>query len=61
MIFRSLLIEFQRFYPELLDSCFVVNTPMFFEDYWESEIKPHIAPQTAEKVFITGESSHKGL
>lgn len=34
---------------------------MFFEGFWESEIKPHINPKTAAKVIITGENSHKGL
>lgn len=61
MIFRSLLIEFQRYYPEILDSCYFVNTPMFFEGFWESEIKPHIDAKTAAKVIITGENSHKTL
>jgi len=55
------LIEFQAYYPELIDKCFIVNTPMFFEDYWEGEIKPHISPRTVSKVIITGESTHKEL
>lgn len=61
MIFRSLLIEFQGYYPELLDSCFVLNTPMFFEGFFESEIKPHLSPKTVSKIFITGENVHKNL
>jgi len=61
MIFKSLLIEFQHFYPELVHRCFVVNTPMFFESFFESEIKPFLAAKTAVKVFITGENTHKGL
>ena len=61
MIFRSLLIEFQHFYPEMLDSCYFVNTPMFFQDYFESEIKPHLSPKTQPKIVITGEHTHKDL
>jgi hypothetical protein len=61
MIFRSLLIEFNRYYPSMLDSCFVVNTPMFFEGFWEGEVKPHLAAETAAKVIITGENSHAKL
>lgn len=61
MIFRSLLIEFQSFYPEMLDQCFIVNSPMFFEGFWESEIKPHVSQKTALKVVITGESTHKDI
>lgn len=34
---------------------------MFFEDYWEAEIKPHISPRTVSKVIITGEATHKEL
>jgi CRAL/TRIO domain len=55
VIFKSLLIEFQRYYPELLDSCYVVNTPMFFQDIYDFEIKPIISKETAAKVIITGE------
>jgi hypothetical protein len=61
VIFRSLLIEFQRYYPEMLDRCFIVNTPIFFEDLYESEIKPHMSARTASKVLITGENTHKEL
>ena len=61
MIFKSLLIEFQRFYPEMLDSLFVVNTPMFFDGIWESEIKPNLVEKTISKIHITGESTHKLL
>jgi CRAL/TRIO domain len=61
MVFRSLLIELQRYYPEMLNRCFVLNTPMFFESFWESEIKPHLSPVTVAKVTVTGESSHKDL
>ena len=43
VIFRSLLIEFQRYYPEFLDSLYVLSTPMFFQDYFESEIRPHLS------------------
>lgn len=45
----------------MLDTCYIVNTPMFFEDYWEAEIKPHISKRTATKVIITGENTHKDL
>lgn len=45
----------------MLDKCYVVNTPMFFQDYWEAEIKPHISDKTSSKVIITGENTHKEL
>lgn len=34
---------------------------MFFQDIYESEIKPHLSPETAAKVLITGESTHSSL
>jgi hypothetical protein len=43
VIFRSLLIEFTRFYPELLFKCFILNSPLFFESFWDSELKPFLS------------------
>jgi hypothetical protein len=45
----------------MLDRCFVLNTPIFFDSIWEAEIKPHLSPKTIAKITITGESSHKDL
>jgi len=45
----------------MLDSCFVVNSPMFFQDFYDFEIKPHISQKTQSKIFVTGESSHASL
>ena len=61
VIFKSLLVEFQRFYPEMLESCFIVNTPMFFDGIWESEIKPNLSAKTISRIHITGENTHKLL
>jgi hypothetical protein len=61
VIFKTLLIEYQRYYPEILSKCYVLNTPMFFEGFWESEIKPHLSQKTCSKIVVTGESSHKEL
>ena len=60
-IFKKLTLEFQKFYPEMVDSIFIVNSPMFFEGVWESEIKPQLSPKTISKIHITGESSHQLL
>lgn len=45
----------------MLESCYFVNTPMFFQDFFESEIKPFISAKTQAKVIITGENSHRQL
>lgn len=34
---------------------------MFFQDFFESEIKPHLSPSTQEKIIITGEHTHNVL
>lgn len=44
-----------------MHKCFIVNSPMFFESHWESEIKPHVHGDTVAKIIITGENSHKDL
>ena len=35
-VFKLLVDQTQRFYPNLLDKCYIVNTPIYFPDYWES-------------------------
>lgn len=61
LIFRTLLIEFQYYYPELLQRCYILNAPMFFEGFYDSEVKSHLSANTVQKISITGESSHKDL
>mmetsp|Transcript_14870 Transcript_14870/g.10774 ORF Transcript_14870/g.10774 Transcript_14870/m.10774 type:complete len:170 (+) Transcript_14870:397-906(+) len=61
VVFKTLLIEYQHYYPELLHQCYILNTPMFFEDFFDSEVKPHISSATVSKIHISGESSHKDL
>ena len=34
----------------MLESAYIVNTPMFFDGIWESEIKPHLSPKTISKI-----------
>ena len=45
----------------MLESAFIVNTPMFFDGIWESEIKPSLSAKTISKIHITGEATHKLL
>ena len=35
----------------------IVNTPMFFESFFLSEIKPQMTEKTASKIQITGQSN----
>ena len=61
MVFRELVRVVVSNYPEFLDRCYILNTPMFFQDYWEAELKPHIPQSTSRKVLFTGESKHPEL
>jgi hypothetical protein len=45
----------------MLDKCFVLNTPMFFGDLFDSEIKPYLSEKTVKKIIVTGENSHPEL
>ena len=45
----------------MLDKCYVVNAPMFFEALFDSEVKPHLSEKTIKKILVTGESSHPEL
>lgn len=61
VVFKTLLIELQRFYPGLLSKCFVLNVPMFFEGFFESEVKPHLSEVTLQKIVLSGENTHSEL
>jgi hypothetical protein len=61
VILKAILIECQRYYPEMLYKCYIVNTPMFFEGLYEAEIKPYISEKTQKNIIITGESTHAEL
>ena len=55
------MIEMQRYYPEMLHSCYILNTPMFFEAHFETEVCPHLSADTKQKIIITGSNSHEEL
>lgn len=35
-VFKQIVLEVQRFFPEMLHKLFVLNAPMFFENVWET-------------------------
>ena len=45
----------------MLSHLYILNAPMFFEGFWESEIASHLSPGTLSKTIISGESTHPGL
>lgn len=60
-IFKALVADLGRQFPEIVYSVIVVNAPMMFESHYLTEIKPQFSAHTASKILITGESSPKEL
>ena len=61
LIWKEITKELAKRFPELVNAITVVNTPMFFENYYNNEVVPHIGERTAAKIFITGEQSPQCL
>jgi len=48
------IIEYStKFFPNILDKCFIVGCPIFFEQIWNG-IKVNLSQDTIEKIKITG-------
>jgi hypothetical protein len=60
-IFRALIGDLSRQFPEIVNSVIVLNAPMMFESHYLKEIKPQFTAHTASKIMITSESSPKEL
>ena len=57
-----MVLEVQRFFPELLYKLYIVNTPIFFENIWESELSTCVDEQTIkDKVEISPTETHEEL
>ena len=61
LIWKEITKELAKRFPELVNAITVVNTPMFFENYYNNEVVPHIGERTAAKIFITGEQAPQCL
>lgn len=60
-LLSSLLVMLQKYYPEMMLKCYILNTPIFFQDYFEQTIKPALSPSSFKKIMITGEAAHPEL
>ena len=62
-VFKQLLLEVQRFFPELLHKCYVLNAPMFFDNVWESQLCQYVADQqgTLGKVVFSNSDTNDDL
>jgi hypothetical protein len=46
MVYKQAILEFQRFFQEMLFKAFIVNAPMFFQGLWEDELSVTIDKTT---------------
>lgn len=61
LIFKALIADLSRQFPEIVHSVIVLNAPMMFDSHYFKEIKPQFSAHTAKKILITSESSPKEL
>mmetsp|Transcript_18637 Transcript_18637/g.25136 ORF Transcript_18637/g.25136 Transcript_18637/m.25136 type:complete len:239 (-) Transcript_18637:4270-4986(-) len=57
LIWKEISKELGKRFPEFIQSITVVNTPMFFENFYNNEILPNLSTGMASKILITGESA----
>lgn len=60
-VYQQAILEFQRFFPEILYKGFIVNAPMFFQGLWEDELSLTIDKSTLQKIEITGAECHNEM
>lgn len=60
-IWKEISKELSKRFPEIVHSITIVNTPMFFENFYMNEIWPSLSPKTQAKVQMTGESAPQSL
>ena len=56
MNWKEICKELTKRYTEIVHSITVVNTPMFFENFYNNEVLPQFSERMASKILITGES-----
>lgn len=61
MIWREIQKEISKRFPEFVHEITVVNTPMFFENFYMNEVQAHFSERTRAKIHLTGESSPQCL
>lgn len=46
VVYKQLVLEVQRFFPELVHKIYVLNAPLFFDGIWEEELSQSVDPET---------------
>ena len=57
MAFRQMVLEMQRFFPEIIHKIYVVNVPVFFDGIWEDELSKNITSETQKKMIFSQSES----
>jgi len=61
-VYKQMVLEVQRFFPEMLYKLYIVNTPVFFENIWETELSTCVDQSTIKtKIEISPENTHDDL
>ena len=61
LIWKEIIKELSIRFPEFVHAVHIVNAPMFFENYFLTELKPLFSERTFAKIEVTGESSPESL
>ena len=61
IVYKQLVLEVQRFFPELVHKIYVLNAPLFFDSIWEEELSQSVDPTTREKILISNSETHDDL
>lgn len=59
--FKQVFAELSKRFPEFIESVYILNAPMFFEGFFDTEVKPLLTQKTIEKIVVTGECTHADL
>jgi len=46
IVYKQLVLEVQRFFPELVHKIYVLNAPLFFDGIWEEELSQSVDIET---------------
>ena len=61
LVWREIVKELAKRFPEFVNAIHIVNAPMFFENYFLTELKQLFSQRTFSKISITGESAPASL
>ena len=60
-VYKQLILEVQRCFPELVEKIYILNAPMFFEGIWDDELSQTIEQGTRCKIELSSSNTHDDL